>query len=347
MAFRKPSAIGREEYERLHMRRFGVSNPERVENPVWEHMVRTGADPYWAREAYGVDSFDAEAPGWTYRRFGMPVVTMPDGRRIAIGGEHEDYYDPEFCIYNDVIVRYADDIEIYAYPREVFPPTDFHTATLVGGTLWIVGSLGYPEDRVYTTTPVLSLDAETYEVRSVEIGGAQIGQIYNHRARLLEDGVTIEIRGGRRITKSRWGKERLKPNYSVCRFNTQTLEWSVAGDTSSWRRFVVRESLEPPYIEESEAWIYGQALLDIGFPLEMSPAPAIEGFPEAHEPCHTLYVDGVPVCVTVGIDGLRIDVEGALARRRVDAVLHAIREAASRTGFVISLPAEKAWKPEE
>jgi len=25
---------------------------------------------------------------------------LPDGRLVSVGGEHEDYYDPDFCIYN-------------------------------------------------------------------------------------------------------------------------------------------------------------------------------------------------------------------------------------------------------
>jgi hypothetical protein len=95
---------------------------------------------------------------------------LPDGRLIRIGGEHEDYYDPDFQIYNDVVViknphmvqasdMYSmpapsnfplnteqndtssepkilgtsnpNDVTIYGYPEVVFPPTDFHTATYV------------------------------------------------------------------------------------------------------------------------------------------------------------------------------------------------------------------------
>src|SRR5262249_19817913 len=51
--------------------------------------------------------------------------------------------DPDFCIYKDVIVQWpANQIEIYGYPVEVFPPTDFRTATAIDGCIVIVGGLG-------------------------------------------------------------------------------------------------------------------------------------------------------------------------------------------------------------
>ena len=41
-------------------------------------------------------------PFWSFDRYGMSVTHLEDGRIILIGGEHEDYYDPYFFIYNDV-----------------------------------------------------------------------------------------------------------------------------------------------------------------------------------------------------------------------------------------------------
>ena len=35
---------------------------------------------------------------------GRSTVWLPDGRVVLIAGEHEDSYDPDFCIYNDVVV---------------------------------------------------------------------------------------------------------------------------------------------------------------------------------------------------------------------------------------------------
>lgn len=82
---------------------------------------------------------------------------MPDGRAVHIGGEHEDYYDPDFFIYNDVTVVGPDgSIKIRGYSRGVFPPTDFHSATLAGDAILIIGRLGYPDQRVAGRTPVCS-----------------------------------------------------------------------------------------------------------------------------------------------------------------------------------------------
>jgi hypothetical protein len=59
-------------------------------------------------------------------------------------GEHEDHYDPDFFIHNDVVVRTPDgEVAIYGYPTEVFLPTDFHTATLLPASIVLIGSLGY------------------------------------------------------------------------------------------------------------------------------------------------------------------------------------------------------------
>ena len=83
-------------------------------------------------ELTGVDESQLY-PVWCFDRFGQSMTILPDGRRIFIAGEHEDWYDPDFFIYNDVVVISTNgDIEhIFGYPIEVFPPTDFHAAAYV------------------------------------------------------------------------------------------------------------------------------------------------------------------------------------------------------------------------
>ena len=57
---------------------------------------------------------------------GQSQTELPDGRLICVAGEHEDSYDPDFHIYNDVVVfDPSGEYEIYGYPQNVFPPTDF------------------------------------------------------------------------------------------------------------------------------------------------------------------------------------------------------------------------------
>ena len=124
--------------------RFGRANPERMNNPVWEWLIRSRLDAYSATQKLSGSSALEDGPGWCFNRFGQSSTKLPDGRTVLIAGEHEDHYDPDFNIYNDVVVRHPDGkVDIFGYPVEVFPPTDFHTATLVGSRIIIVGCLGY------------------------------------------------------------------------------------------------------------------------------------------------------------------------------------------------------------
>jgi hypothetical protein len=43
-------------------------------------------------------------PVFCFRRFGRTETKLPNGRIVYIGGEHEDIYDPDLNIYNDVVV---------------------------------------------------------------------------------------------------------------------------------------------------------------------------------------------------------------------------------------------------
>ncbi len=145
---------------------FGVKNPSLMEKPFWKYMVcnplLTSFDCY--RDSPLCHKSD-RLPIWCFARFGATQTYLPDGRLIRIAGEHEDSYDPDFQIYNDVVVinnpqlfpndvmsPYAmpvpsnfpeakaytilrasnvNDVTIYGYPHDVFPRTDTHTATYV------------------------------------------------------------------------------------------------------------------------------------------------------------------------------------------------------------------------
>ena len=115
---------------------------------------------------------------------------------MQIAGEHEDSYDPDFYIYNDVFVHHPDGtIQIYGYPEASFPPTDFHTATLVGEYIYIIGSLGNYGARQYEQTPVYRLDTRNFSIARVSTQGDNPGWIYKHRAKRLSD-QEIQIQGG-------------------------------------------------------------------------------------------------------------------------------------------------------
>ncbi len=186
-----------EEYAAAKHRRFGTSNPEVMNLPFWKAMVRSGATAWQAQATFddtehsGSDEEEDE-PVWCFHRFGKSITELPDGRFIEVGGEHEDYYMPEFCIYNDVVVHHGGGrFDILGYPEDVFPPTDFHSATLVGNSLYIIGSVGYMGERKYGQTPVYRLDCETLAIEKIETSGEQAGWISGHKAVRQDDSIVV------------------------------------------------------------------------------------------------------------------------------------------------------------
>lgn len=134
---------------------------------------------------------------WCFDRFGKSETRLPDGRVVHIGGEHEDSYDPNFCIYNDVTTISGDGkIAINGYPQSVFPPTDFHTATTVGSTIIVIGNLGYPEHRVVGSTPVFRVAMDSLGIDRVDTIGEAPGWIHEHSAVLVDNASAIVVCGG-------------------------------------------------------------------------------------------------------------------------------------------------------
>lgn len=172
-----------EEFRRAFTRKFGERNPERMRVPFWEAMIRCGVSGHEARQRFEASCGPVDGPVWCALRFGQSLTLLPDGRAVQIGGEHEDFYDPDFCIYNDVFVHEPDgSVSVYGYPESVFPPTDFHTATLVGGSIYVIGSVGYRGTRHYGETPVYRFDVHTLRIDRLHACGEAPGWIYKHRA---------------------------------------------------------------------------------------------------------------------------------------------------------------------
>jgi hypothetical protein len=165
--------VSKQSYLAQCARRFGRANPERMNVEHWVEMVRTGEGAYVAAMRHlGDDASKHPEPGWCFERFGMTRTRLPDGRVVCVAGEHEDHYDPDFCIYNDVVVIAPDGaVSILGYPEDVFPPTDFHTATLVGKRIILIGSLGYYGRRAFGHTPLYELDLKSFSIRPLEASG--------------------------------------------------------------------------------------------------------------------------------------------------------------------------------
>lgn len=193
----------------LRSPQYGWRNPQLVQNGFWELMIRVRRTAHWATSVFRMESDHSaflgtsarrnlpNGPVFCFTRSGRTVTQLRDGRLVYVGGEHEDWYDVHFCIYNDVVVETPNgDINIYAYPLNVLSPTDFHSATLVGDKIYLIGSLGYSDQRVVGTTPVYILDTQDFSISSMTTSGEDPGSIYGHSAEYDRARNTIRIEGG-------------------------------------------------------------------------------------------------------------------------------------------------------
>src|SRR5262245_53013448 len=99
---------------------YGTAHPEQVKNALWERAMDENWSGYALRQQLGIelgskhfrqdfshsDHRDTTpGPFWSWQRYGRTSTPLPDGRIIHIAGEHEDAYDTDFCIYNDIVVE--------------------------------------------------------------------------------------------------------------------------------------------------------------------------------------------------------------------------------------------------
>ncbi len=214
--------------------RFGDNNPTKVSSKVWEWLVRSKLTGYAATEKMQGPSPFGAGPTWCFERFGQSCNSLPDGRKLYIGGEHEDHYDPDFCIYNDVIVEDPDGhTEFYCYPRSSFLPTDFHTSTLVGDRVVIVGCLGYSGDRKIGYTPVYILDLHGFRIDRIDTYGDSPGWIHEHTAHLTDNDESIIIAGG---MVYHGDQQSLRENIDEWQLNLQTWTWNRL-TSKNWPRW--------------------------------------------------------------------------------------------------------------
>ncbi|MEM9321143.1 MAG: hypothetical protein AAGA70_19375, partial [Pseudomonadota bacterium] len=229
--------------------RRGEANPENQTNVVWSWLTRTRAWPYAAHKAAGTGK--KKSPGWCFSRSGRSKTELSDGSVIYIGGEHEDHYDPDFYIYNDVVhLRPDGSIEIYGYPTEIFPPTDFHSATLFGDEVFILGGLRYPDDRDHSDTLVFRLQLSDFSIHRVVAHGNAPCWLHHHTAELDEAQQKIVCSGGQ-VTHQPTG--RTVENLSTWEFDLPTKTWSSLETKSFQRWLLVREDED-----FNELWGIGQ-----------------------------------------------------------------------------------------
>jgi len=222
------ASITQEQYMQARYERPGRTNPEDLTEPFRLAMIQSGSSAYAPRVRFDDMpdfachlSWSERSPQvWCFDRFGQSFTQIPDGRIIMVGGEHEDYYDPDFCIYNDVTVFYPDgQVRLFGYPYEVFEPTDFHTATLVDNFIWIIGGVGYTDQRD-GAVPVYRLNVSDYSIERISTLGDVPTRFHGHRA-ILCDGGEIEITAA---TTCGLGAE--QDELSTLRFDTSTRTWT-------------------------------------------------------------------------------------------------------------------------
>jgi len=204
-----------------------------------------------------------------------------------------------------------DVIEIYGYPKEVFPPTDFHTATLAYDQVVIIGCLGYKNERRPGCTPVYSLGLSDYRISEVKTSGEMPGWISEHETSYDPKGV-ITIRHGQLIQEHQ-GQQRTRRNFE---------DYSLDMRSGVWQRLTNRNWLEFTIRQEKGLFILEnkptpEALLPRNIEYDIAPCAD-------HEILRVI-VAGVPVSLTLGIKYLRIVVEGDMPEALLGHLAEEIR----------------------
>ena len=339
---REPTPASLSEYGDWRRPREGSSNPTRMDNPAWAWLIRSKVCAYEACERYGVKATLEDGPTWCFERYGQSVTSMPDGRAIHIGGEHEDFYDPDFHIYNDVVVIDASgEVSIYGYPKDVFPPTDFHTASLVGDEIYVIGRLGYQQDRQEKIEAIHVLDTVTYRFRKVPTSGAAPPWIHEHHAEIDPAGTHIRISGGK-IDCS--GMRMLVENLDTWELRLDTGVWTHVA-RRPWRRWeIAREEVSFNALweirqmlwNERAGWTEDYEATKAHLATVLGPDAEPETIGELYSPSiahqsiekddeefdtHRISIDGITVRYIERHAGVVMTVEGMLPEATIDALL--------------------------
>lgn len=195
--------------------RRGTDNPETIENPLWRRAAQNGWSA--ARLAQEAGRPVTLGPVWSLERFGASQTTLPDGRVVHIAGQHRDSRDAETYLYNDVVVEHPDGAaDFYLYPSEVFPPVAYHSATLMGDEIWLIGGIGDgPREAVQT----LRLDMRSFKIERVASAGEAPCPLARHRAERLDETRILVIGGHSAAGDS------LEPNRVIFELDVTTLRW--------------------------------------------------------------------------------------------------------------------------
>lgn len=341
-------------YQAFKHQRFGTQNPTNITNPFYQWVIKHQLSA-WDIQRNIVDCSRNDAnqdakPIWCHARMGQSRTELPDGRIILIGGEYEDAYDPNFCIYNDVTVIHPNgNIITYNYPKSVFAPTDFHTATLVGDDIIIIGSLGYPVDRQYSHTPVYRLNTHSFKIEQVATRNS-MGWVHHHKSVLKDN--RIIVTGGQVLIDD---TAPLLDNIDTWVLNLNTLIWkNMTNLGRKWQRFYVRrqdykclslwhykqlayamdlnnyqqvkqysETIEDLTDRKPDLNSYRQLLIP---PIDHDVVSAFDNSDELSGYDTTLYIDGIRVGYKTGDDScIQVIIEGKLSEDKLELLQQNLR----------------------
>ena len=273
-----PAEVTREVFVEWRDARRGKLAAEDLSNPYWSWLIESEESSWSANQHFNGPSSYGGNPAWSAERFGQSTTTLPDGRTLLIAGEHEDHYDPDFFIYNDIIVRHPDGrIEILGFPETVFPPTDFHTASLVDGKIILIGNLGYPDQRRHGETQILVIDPATWEIRKQPSTGENPGWIHDHQATVSDGKITISR--GKICADS---NSSLLENFDDWQLNLKDWSWKRLTHRTVSVFELVREDGEPNSLHDMETWMFQKKYGAIQ-PPEMPELEGTDVLAELHE----------------------------------------------------------------
>jgi len=342
------SSVTRELFLQWRSPRLSNSNPERMNNPVWEWLVKSRISAFQANDHFKGPSAISAGPGWCFDRLGQSTNKLPDGRVVLIAGEHEDFYDPDFYIYNDVVILHPDGhIDIFGYPRDVFPPTDFHSATLSSNQIVVIGNLGYMDQRRPGEIQVKILNLEKASISSVETSGKSPGWLHRHQATLSEDGNSILIQKGQ--VDQGGDKSSFVENIDDWRLHLNDWRWERLTQRQ-WLRWEVRRKDRA----RNHLFDYQQAVWAKKFPeiekanrnfrkqfnepslaKELGKNPDLDLFERLYKPpvlheempeeeneykVHRIRVNGVVIRYVEEFEVIQVTIEGKLPQKMSDAI---------------------------
>jgi hypothetical protein len=228
-------------------------------------------------------------------------------------------------------------IEIFGYAQEAFPPTDFHTASLIAHPIIVMGKLSNPPNRK-ERAQVLLLDTGSYVFDRVDTNGAGPPWLYKHTAELVDEGDAILISGGLIDDPN---LPSVVENIDDWRLDTHTWRWDRLTDRA-WPRFAfIRADARPNHLywlrdllwsrerpKRDHASDYRtERLSDLGptprldlLEVLFVPGVAHMKLPEMEDEyrVHRVSVDGIIVRYVESDYDIRLTVEGNLPRETID-----------------------------